>query len=162
MKSLLCCTALFSMLFIGDVSRALSQTQTVEGFTFIETQAGPKICLGRWIPPTDVALPGRCEGQIIDASQLTAVSSGLTSGKLDQLLNVLTSIDQRLAVNNDQVRRIVETAAAAGQSGRSSVALSDAINKRFDSVPEDIKADDRFREELARLREDILRVVERY
>ncbi len=86
--------------------------------------------------------------------------------RLDQVLLALTSIDQRLAANNDKVDRLIEatlgTQASMEQQARQvNELLSESISKRFDELPEQILANEMFKKELTKLKEDILNEVER-
>jgi len=128
---------------------------------------GTQVCLGRWIPPRDVALPGVCEGQIIDVTQLTAVSARLTADRLDRILLALASLDQKLAINNDQVKQLIEanvkTQTSIDQQVRQvSDLLRETIARRFEALPEEILANDLFKKELEKLKEDILKEVEKH
>jgi hypothetical protein len=139
----------------------------IEGYTFLRGALGPQVCLGRWIPPRDVASPGYCDGQLVDVSQLTAVSARVSADRLDQILLALTSIDEKLALNNDQVKQLIETTADTQASIDQQVMqvseiLSDTITKRFEALPEDILSNDLFRNELTKLKEDILKEVEKH
>ena len=167
MKTLICITTIWLVFFIVGASSVQSQTQVVEGYTFIRGGTGPQVCLGRWVPPKDVALPGVCEGQVVGVDQLTAISTRLSADRLDQLLLALTSIDQKLAVNNDQLKRLIEatvnTQTSIDQQVRQvSEFLRETITKRFDALPEEILANDLFKEELTKLKEDILKEVENH
>ena len=158
--------SIWLVFFIIYVPSAWSQTQVVEGYTLIRGNSGPQVCLGRWIPPTDVALPGVCDGQIVDLPQLTAISSRTSADRLDQILSTLSSIDQRLALNNDQIRQLIDTTAGTQNSIDQQVSqvnqmLQDAINKRFDSLPAEILSNEAFKSEIAKLKEDILQEVEK-
>ncbi len=167
MKTLICITAIVSVFFIVGASSVQSQTQVVEGYTFIRGAMGTQVCLGRWIPPRDVALPGVCEGQIIDVTQLTAVSARLTADRLDRILLALASLDQKLAINNDQVKQLIEanvkTQTSIDQQVRQvSDLLRETIARRFEALPEEILANDLFKKELEKLKEDILKEVEKH
>lgn len=167
MKTLICITTIWLVFFIVGASSVQSQTQVVEGYTFIRGGTGPQVCLGRWIPPKDVALPGVCEGQVVGVDQLTAISTRLSADRLDQLLLALTSIDQKLAVNNDQIKRLIEatvnTQTSIDQQVRQvSEFLRETITKRFDALPEEILSNDLFKEEITKLKEDILKEVEKH
>ena len=156
------CLALF---FIG-ASLVWSQTQVVEGYTFIQGNSGTQVCLGRWIPPTDVALPGVCQGQLMNLPQLTAISSRISAEKLDQILGTLSSIDQRLAVNNDQIKQLINATVNTQDSIDQQVSqvnemLRETIASRFDALPGEILANDQFKEEITKLKEDILKEVEK-
>jgi hypothetical protein len=85
MKTLTCFITVGLILFILGASLAQSQTQELEGYTLVRGPSGTLVCLGRWVPSRDVALPGVCEGQLVDINQLTAVSAILTADRLDQM-----------------------------------------------------------------------------
>jgi hypothetical protein len=102
----------------------------------------------------------------VDVAQFTAISARQSADRLDQLLSTLTSVDQKLAVNNDQINRLIDatvnTQISIDQQARQvGELLKETIAKRFDALPEQILANDAFREELAKLKEDILREVEK-
>lgn len=164
MKTLICIMALWLVFFISGTSPALGQGG--EGYTFITSERGPQICVGRWIPSADVALPGVCDGQIFGLSQLAAISSKQTVDRLDQLLLALYSIDQKLAVSNDQITLLIQAAVNTQTSLEQQVRqggelLREVINRKFDDLPKEILENDLFKEELAKLREDILGEVEK-
>lgn len=143
-----------------------AQSQADEGYTFITSERGPQICLGRWIPPTDVGLPGVCDGQVFGLSQLSAISAKQSADRLDQVLNVLGSIDQRLAANNALVSQLIETtnntqSSIDRQVRQGGEFLRDTITRRFEALPKEILANDLFKEELTKLKEDILEEVEK-
>jgi hypothetical protein len=164
MKTLICILAIWLVFFIVGMSPA--QSQAGEDYTFITGERGPQICVGSWIPPRDVGLPGFCDGQLFGLSQLSAISAKQTVDRLDQLLSVLASIDQRLAANNDLVLQLIESTANTQSSIEQQVwqggnLLRDAITQRFDDLPKEILANDLFKEELSKLKEDILGEVEK-
>jgi hypothetical protein len=154
------------LVFIGiGVSPARSQTLSYEGYTFIGA-TGAQVCLGRWMPSTDVALPGVCDGQIVNVPQLTAISSRQSAERLDQMLGALSSIDQRLAVNNDQIKQLLDATANTQDSIDQQVKqvnemLREIITKRFDALPGEVLANESFKEEITKLKEDILKEVEK-
>lgn len=164
MKTLICIMALWLVFFIAGTSSA--QSQGGEGYTFITSERGPQICVGRWIPPTDVALAGICDGQVFGLPQLAAISAKQTVDRLDQLLLALASIDQKLAVSNDQIVLLIQANVNTQTSIEQQVRqggelLRDAITRRFDDLPEEILANALFKEELTKLKEDILGEVEK-
>jgi hypothetical protein len=163
MKTLLSVILMFSALLFLDVSSARAQTQMIEGYTFVSGGTGTSVCMGRWIPPKDIALPGYCEGQMVAVDQLNAISARLSAERLDQLLLILTSIDQKMIVNNDQIKKLIEATldSQASISQQVNELLSERITTRFNTLPEEILANDLFREELAKLKEDILKEVEK-
>jgi hypothetical protein len=148
-------------------SSAQSQTQMLDGYTLIRGASGTHVCLGRWVPPKDVALPGTCDGQIVDIAQLSAVSSRLTADRLEQILFAIAALDQKLAINNDQLKQLIETniktqTSIDQQVSQVSDLLREAINTRFETLPEEIMTKDSFRKEIEKLREDILKEVENH
>jgi hypothetical protein len=151
------------VLFLAGLPMRTS-AQEYAGFTFLTGASGPMVCLGKWLPSTDPALPGRCEGQLMDMGQFSASSARMSADRLDQVINILVSIDQRLSVNNDQLQHLV-TAAANVQKSIDSQALqgslSEAIEKRFNSLPGEILSNDLFKQEITKLKGDILKEVER-
>src|SRR5512135_2712781 len=99
MKRLVCIAAMGLILFGAGVSSVSSQTQIAEGYTIVKTSTGPAVCLGRWVPSKDVALPGVCEGEMMDLSYFNAISTRMTADKLDQILLALSALDQKSAIN---------------------------------------------------------------
>jgi len=167
MKTLFFVATTLLVVFIVSVSSVQSQTQVVEGYTLIRGSSGTVVCLGRWIPSRDVALPGTCEGQVVDLTQLSAVSSRLTVDRLEQILYALASLDQKLAVNNDQVKQLIEAnvktqTSIDQQVSQVSDLLREAITTRFDTLPDEMLTKDSFRKEIENLKEDILKEVEKY
>lgn len=167
MKKLVCAFAIGILLFVMGASQVQSQTQLVEGYTLVKGSSGTVVCLGRWIPSRDVALPGTCEGQVVDLNQLSAVSSRLTADRLEQILFAIAALDQKLAINNDQLKQLIETniktqTSIDEQVNQVSDLMRDAINTRFETLPAEIMTKDSFRKEIEKLREDILKEVEKY
>lgn len=145
-------------------SPALSQTQELEGYTVIKGGTDPLICLGRWVPPSEIGRPGICEGQMVNASQLAAVSSKLAADRLDQVLNFLVAMDQKLAENNAQFERLIEAlantqAAIERQTEQNGELIRDAITARFESLARRVLTSEALRKEIERLREEILKEV---
>ena len=164
MKKLVCIAALWLVYVV--MGTALAQSQEGEGYSFITTEKGPQICVGRWIPPRDVGLAGSCDGQVYGLAQLSAISAKQSVDRLDQLNLALASIDQKLAVSNDQmtllIRATVNTQTLLEQQVRKAdELLRDAITRRFDKLPGEILANDQFKEELEKLKKDILGEVEK-
>jgi hypothetical protein len=164
MKTLLCIAAIWVVFCIMGASSA--QGDAGDGYTFITSERGPQICIGRWTPPTAVGLAGFCDGQLFGMPQLSAISAKQTVDRLDQLLLVLSSIDQKLAVNNDQITMLIQAAVNTQISIEQQVRqggelLRNAITQRFDDLPKEILANDLFKEELSKLKENILGEVEK-
>jgi len=166
-KILIGVTTICAVFFIVVLSLVPCQAQEIEGSTIVGTVVGPQVCLGRWVPPRDVGLSGYCEGKIVSLSQLTATSAVQSAEKLDQMLGFLASIDQKLALSNDQFDRLIETTVKTQNSidlqvGQVSALLRETINKRFEALPDEILANEAFKEEITRLKEDILEEVEKH
>ncbi len=164
MKKLIGIAALCLAFCIIGASPA--QSQSGEGYSFITSERGPQICIGNWIPPRDVGLPGVCDGQVFALPQFSAISAKQTVDRLDQLITVLSSIDQRLAANNDQLAALIQATVNTQTSidqqvRRGGEFLRDAITQRFSDLPKEVLANDSFKEELAKLKEDILAEVEK-
>ncbi len=153
-------------LFIVGASPLRSEAQETKGYTFLRGAFGPQVCIGRWVPSSDVAVPGTCEGQLMDVSQFTAVSSEQSAERLDQMLVSLASIDQKLAVSNDQLERLinatVNTQKSMDEQVRSlSSMLRETISRRFDELPAEMLASEEFKKEITKLKEEILGDVEK-
>lgn len=162
MKILSYVTAIGLALFIANATPVWSQ----EDYSFVSTAGGSQICLGTWVPPTAIGEFGVCEGQMIGFPQLTAISSRQSVEKLDQLLAVLTSIDEKLDVNNRQISVLIEatydTQASIDQQVKQfSEFLRETIDLRLDSVPSEMIANKAILRDLIKLREDILKEVEK-
>lgn len=167
MKRFICGTAVWLTLCIICAPFARAQTQDIGGYTVIGGGLGTVICLGRWIPSKEPGRPGVCEGQMADPSQLTAVSTKQTSDKLDQLLTVLDSIDQRLADNNAQIERLIESAvntqeAISQQIEQVGELMHDTVSSRVNALSKRVLANETFRKELEKLKQDILNDVKKY
>jgi hypothetical protein len=161
MKTLIFSIVLSLVFFIAG-----EPTFAQEGYTFITTVKGSEICLGTWIPPRAVGLAGTCDGQMIGLPQLTAISTKQSVDRLEQMLGVMSSIDQRLSVNNDQMNRLIEAVtntqtAIDRQVDQVSEFLRETINRKFDELPKAMLDNDLFRKELAKLKKDILEEVEK-
>jgi len=157
--------ALATLAVILAASQSWSQGQAAEGYTFIRGLAGTEVCMGAWTPPAG-GLPGKCDGQVLDLGQFMALSARTSTERLDQVLIVLSAMDQRLALGNEQLRQLTEVTlraqAAMDQHVRqSNELLLDAIARRFDQVPAEVLADEQFKEVLERLKKDILAEVDK-
>jgi hypothetical protein len=165
-KRLIYSTAIWFAFMSVFASSVLSQTQEIGGYTVIRGGAGSIICLGRWVPSREPGRPGVCEGQMVDGSQLTAISTKQTSDKLDQLLIVLESIDQKLADNNGQIERLIEATvniqvSINQQTAQVGELMHDTISTRVDALSRRVLANDTFRKELEKLKQDILTDLKR-
>lgn len=162
MKTLSYVTVIALVLLIVTVAPAPAQ----DDYTFFANAWGPQVCLGSWTPPSGSNPYGVCEGQMMGISQLTALSSKQTVEKLDQLLAAFASIDEKLDINNQQVGMLIEAtydtqAAIDRQVKQVSEFLNETIKQRVDAVPAEILTNKAFLRELVKLKEDILREVEK-
>jgi hypothetical protein len=167
MRTLICVISVGLVFFIVGASQVLSETQELDGYTLIRGTSGTVVCLGRWVPSRDVALSGTCEGQVVDVNQLSAVSSRLTADRLEQILFALSSLDQKLAINNEQMKQLIEAnvktqTSIDEQVSQVSDLMREAVITRFDTLPEEMLTKDSFRKEIEKLKEDILKEVEKY
>ncbi|MEJ2684243.1 MAG: hypothetical protein P8Z71_07595 [Candidatus Sulfobium sp.] len=161
MKKWICLTAVCLGFIMTGASSGGAQTRVAGGYTFVGGGTGPQVCLGRWIPSGDIAAPGTCEGQMVDVAQLTALSTGQSADSLSQILVSLTSIDEKLAVSNDRLERLVDatvnTQNSINEQARSlSGILHEIIIRRFDELPAEVMASKKFKEEIEKLKEEIL------
>ncbi|MEW6584612.1 MAG: hypothetical protein AB1442_03265 [Nitrospirota bacterium] len=166
MKRLVIAAIGFVLLAAGAPS-VQSQTQEVEGYTLVRSTSGTAVCLGRWVQPRDVALPGYCEGNLMDISQFAAISSRLTADKLDQVILALSSLDQKLAVNNEQIRQLIDVNSKTQTSIDLQVTqvgdiINEAITRRFDELPAEILSNELFKAEMEKLKSDILSEVQKH
>lgn len=166
MKKVICVKVIWFAFVIVCASSAHSQTMEVGGYTVIRGGTGSIICLGRWIPSTEVGKPGVCEGQLVDVSQLTAISTKQTADKLDQLLFVLSAMDEKLADNNVQIERLIEVTINTQvlidqQVVQVGELLHDTISSRVDALSRRVLANETFKKELEKLKEDILADVKK-
>lgn len=155
--------AIWSVLFLA-VLPLQSFAQEDSGYTFLTGASGPMVCQGRWVPSADRALPGNCEGQLMDLGQFTAASAKLSADRLDKAINILVSIDQRLSVSNSELQNLSSVISNLQKSiERQSTQgdLGETIERRFDSLPVEILSNDLFKQEISKLKEDILKEVDR-
>lgn len=165
MKTFVCAAAILLVLSGVSVSTVLAQTQDIEGYTVFSGSLGPQVCVGKWTPSRDPIMPGVCDGQVVGLSQLAAVSARQSVDRLDKLLLVLNSIDQKLAVNNDQIFMLLKATAnppvALDQQLRQvGELLREAISQRFGKLPEEMLANELFGREIENLEADVLKEIE--
>jgi len=165
-KKVICIAAMWFAILVVCVPLVRSQVLEVEGYTVIRGGTGSIICLGRWVPSTEVGKPGYCEGQMVDVSQLTAISTKQTAEKLDQLLLVLAAIDQKLADNTLQMERLIEATVNTQilidqQVAQVGELMYDTISTRVDALARRVLANDTFKRELEKLKKDILADVKK-
>jgi hypothetical protein len=166
-KRLIFITAILVPFIIVCASSVQAQTQEIGGYTVIRGGTGSIICLGRWVPSKEAGRPGVCEGQLADAAQLTAISTRQTADKLDQLLTFLASIDQKLADNYVQVERLIEAtvntqSAINQQVEQIGELMHDTISSRVDALSKRVLANETFKKELEKLKQDILADMKKY
>ena len=167
MKQFIFGTAIWVTFMFVCASSVQSQTQEIGGYTVIRGGTSSIICVGRWVPSKEAGRPGVCEGQLADVSQLTAISTRQTAERLEQLLPVLESIDQKLADNTVQIERLIEAtvntqASIKRQGEQVEELMHDTISSRVDALSKRVLANDTFRQELEKLKQDILRDLKKY
>ncbi len=164
MKTFVCITSIWLFFFIIDMSEVRAQMPGDEGYTVINGTGGPQICVGTWVPSKDVALPGSCEGNFVDMNQFAALAARQSADRLYQVLKALTSIDQKLAVNNDQIKQLIEATInnrVSNEQIRQGNFLRERITERFDELPKELLANGLHKEQITGLKEDILKEVEK-
>jgi hypothetical protein len=134
-----------------------------EGYSFLSGTNGPLVCIGQYRPPSSSNVTGFCDGQLLTVGQFSAVAARQSADRLDRIAAVLEAIDEKLSANNQQLQLLTEVSADARTDAvRTEIELlNNAIAQRFESVPEEVMADSRFREELDRLKADIMIEVEK-
>ena len=136
-----------------------------EGYTFITSSDGHKVCLGSWVKSDDVLKGGQCDGEIMSLSHFSALSSRSTVDRLDQLLVAISTLDEKMAENNDQLGLLIQAtentkASIDSQVDQVGEILRETISKRFDTFLVELLNDDLFKEELVRLKEEILNEID--
>jgi len=164
MKTFVCITAIWLLFFVVDMSDVRAQMPGDEEYTVINGPDGPQVCAGRWVPSKDVALPGSCEGQFVEMHQFAALAAGQSADRLYQVLQVLTSIEQQLGVNNDQIRQLFQSTINTRVSNELLMQgnfLRERITKTFDELPKEMLVNGLKKEQVTELKENILKEVEK-
>ena len=167
MKQFIFGAAIWVIFMFVCASSVQSQTQEIGGYTVIRGGTSSIICVGRWVPSKEAGRPGVCEGQLADVSQLTAISTRQTAERLEQLLPVLEAIDQKLADNTVQIERLIEAtvntqASIKRQGEQVGELMHDTLSSRVDALSKRVLANDTFRQELEKLKQDILTDLKKY
>lgn len=169
MKTLVSAALSVAVILCMSLSPLWAQTQVVDGYTFVRGLSGANVCLGQWVVQRDGT--GSCEGQLVDVFQLSAVSSRLTADRMDQMLTVLSSMDEKLSAGNAQMQKLTEVTLKAQESlekqvQQSGTLLQEAITARFDrrlsELPVEMLASEEFRLAMEALKQDILDEVEKF
>jgi hypothetical protein len=157
--------SIWAIIIIVIVSAAPigSQAQEAEGYTFLSGSAGPLVCVGQYTAPSSSDVTGVCQGQLFGLQQFSAVSARQSVDRLDRIAAALEAIDEKLAANNEQLQLLTEvTANKETDMVKNEIGLlSEAIDQRFEAVPEDLIADSRFRQALDKLKSEIMAEVEK-
>jgi hypothetical protein len=140
-----------------------SQAQEPEGYTFLSGIMGPQVCVGQYTPPSTSDVNGLCQGQMFGLQQFSAVAARQSADRLDRIASVLEAIDEKMAASNEQLQRLTEiTANNQTEVLKNEIKLlSDAIAQRFEAMPEELISNAEFREELNKLKADIMAEVEK-
>ncbi len=152
---------------ITAASPAYCITQEAGGYTFIKGETGSQVCVGTWVPPSSVGKPGDCEGELMDVAQFSAVTATQSIDRLDQLVNSLSSIDEKMAASNAQLQRLIDVeldmlTLLDQQSAQSYEQLRAAISSKFDAAPTEFRSYRAAREAIKKLREDIMKEFDKY
>ena len=140
---------------------AVPPAESQDDYTVVSTPYGPQVCIGVWTPPQGLGQQGTCDGQLVGIPQLTAISSNQTANRLGQLLNVMSSIDQKLDINNALLNQLIEVTVAAQQAAVQKETLRRTITQRFAALPPELLQDPAVNEELDNLKKDILVEIEK-
>ena len=140
-----------------------SPAQEPEGYSFFSGISGTMVCIGQYAPPSSDNVTGVCQGQLLGIDQFSAVTARQSADRLDRIAAVLEAIDGKLSANNQQLQLLTEVSAdtRTGAVRREIELLNNAIAQRFRSIPEEVIANSRFREELDSLKADIMVEVEK-
>jgi hypothetical protein len=160
MKTFVCITAILLLIFIIDLSEIHAQMPGDEDYTVINGT----VCVGTWVPSKDVALPGSCEGQLVEMHEFAALAAKQSADRLYQVLKALTSIDQKLSVNNDQIKQLIQATNNPqfwNERLRQGNFLRERITKRFDELPKEMLSNGLHKEQITELKENLLKEIEK-
>jgi hypothetical protein len=161
MKKVICFASIW-LAFCLVVPSIQSEAQEAQDYTFLRGPMGPQVCMGKYTPSSADAVSGVCSGQVLDLAQFNAASNKVSADRLDQTVQVLQAIDDKLAINNDKVDRLIQVVVATQASfDKQNRELGETIEKRFDAVPAELLSSDLFKQELSKLKADILKEVEK-
>lgn len=131
-----------------------NQIQRYDGNVILPSTFEDLICLGNWNAELE-----RCEGSAVSSGALAAISAAKSADRLEQIRLLLDSIHNRLSENTQALLDLRKSFDL--QNAPATQSLRQAIITRFDAVPAGILTDGLVKEELDRLRNDILGEVER-
>lgn len=145
----------------------LPAARSQDNYTFFMSSGGQRICIGKWNPPRGVGYGGSCDGTVMDMNQLTALSARQSADRLNEVLTALNSIDQKMATNVDQLNQLIaETRdtqkALNAEVQQTNKLLHATIAQRFDALPQELLNNPAFKDQLQRLKQDILDEVDKY
>jgi DNA anti-recombination protein RmuC len=140
---------------------AATQAQDQDGYAFVNGIRGPEVCVGQYTAPSSSDVNGICRGELMGLQQFSAAAARQSADSLDRIVSSLEAIDQKLAANNEQLQRLTEASAdARGDSLREEMArLKEAIASRFEAIPEELISSPEFKDEMDRLKADIIAEV---
>ncbi|MDC4205993.1 MAG: hypothetical protein MPW14_00875 [Candidatus Manganitrophus sp.] len=128
--------------------------QQYDGNIILPSTFEDLICLGNWNAELE-----RCEGSAVSSGALAAISAAKSADRLEQIRLLLNSINNKLSENTQALIDLQKSFDL--QNAPATQSLREAISTRFDAVPTGVLNDDSVKEELDRLRKDILEAVER-
>lgn len=128
--------------------------QQYDGNIILPSTFEDLICLGNWNAEME-----RCEGSAVSSGALAAISAAKSADRLEQIRLLLNSINNTLFENTQALIDLRKSFDL--QDAPATQSLREAIITRFDAVPTGILTEDLVKEELDRLRNDILEAVER-
>lgn len=151
--------AMFAFAFlIPDVLSARAQTppppQNFDGKVILPSTFGDLICLGGWD-----AEARRCNGAQVSSGGLAALSAMRSAEALERIQALLDTMNKTLSENTEAVLSI--ELSIDQQNRQAGESLRQAISKRIDAAVETIGDDDSVKEALQKLKNDLLREIDR-
>jgi hypothetical protein len=149
--------AMLAGMFVSRVPSAYSQNnqiQNYDGVAIVPSSYGDLICLGNWNGDA-----GRCEGAAVSSGALAAISASKSADKLEQIRLLLETMNKGLSANTQALLNMQKSPILQSLPAKDS--LSEAIMTRFDAIPPGILAVDSVKQEIEKLKEDILQELDR-
>ena len=129
------------------------QIQNYEGMVILPSTYGDLLCLGNW--NSDLK---RCDGPAVSSGALAAISAAKSVDKLEQIRLLLDKMNNGLSANTQALLNIQKSVDLQKRPAKESI--KQAITTRFDAIPSGILTDDSVRNEIERLKQDILLEVD--
>ena len=127
--------------------------QNYEGMVILPSTYGDLLCLGVW--NSDLK---RCDGPAVSSGALAAISAAKSVDKLEQIRLLLDKMNNGLSANTQALLSIQKSVDLQSRPVKESI--KQAIAARFNAIPSGILTDDSVRNEIERLKKDILLEVD--